>query len=206
VQFQTRARIRVSGHPRVFTLRTLLNNNLAISNLTSIIIELYLLFLSFLMLSNNKIFYESLVKLLIQNNYYYGLNIFMQIKEWTKFRVGFGSPAGWKLEIGTHVHTCETSGRVWVAPAGQNLHICPHPPGRGTRQISALQVKLISLSLVILYPLFYRLLVSGSSCIQSRQLVISLHLHFGPYFQYINFCMATLPMKVVANKNSPMLK
>jgi hypothetical protein len=62
-------------------LRTLLNNNSVISNLALIIIELYLQSLSFLTLSNNKTFYESLAKLFIQNNYYYILNIFTQTKE-----------------------------------------------------------------------------------------------------------------------------
>jgi hypothetical protein len=69
------------GSPTGFSLRALLNNNSVISSLALIIIELYLWSLSFLTLSNNKTFCESVAKLLIQNNYYYILNIFMQTKE-----------------------------------------------------------------------------------------------------------------------------
>jgi hypothetical protein len=59
-----------------FTQCTLLNNNLLINNYVAAIIELYVQILSIFTLSSNKIFRESLAKLLIQNDYYYIVMIF----------------------------------------------------------------------------------------------------------------------------------
>jgi hypothetical protein len=74
------------------------------------------------MLSNNKIFHESLDKLIIQNNYYCILTILGKIKNGPNFGSGVGHP--W-VESETHTHTRETSGQVQVHLWGQNLH--PHP-------------------------------------------------------------------------------
>jgi hypothetical protein len=47
------------------------------------------LLIAFFTLSSNKPFHESIAKLLVQNRYYSILLIFVQNKEWTKFRIGF---------------------------------------------------------------------------------------------------------------------
>jgi hypothetical protein len=59
------------GSPAGFTECTLLNNNLAVSNYVAAIVELYVQISSLFILWSNKSFYESLAKLLIQNNYYF---------------------------------------------------------------------------------------------------------------------------------------
>jgi hypothetical protein len=73
--------VGMQGHPQIFIQCTLLNNSLVIRNYVPTIIELYIWILSILLCINKK-FHESLAKLLIQNNYYWILIIFMQDKEW----------------------------------------------------------------------------------------------------------------------------
>jgi hypothetical protein len=78
------------------------------------------------MLSSNITFHKSLAKLLIQNNNYFYLNLFLcKIKNEPNFWSDAGHPR--RVEIETCTHTRETSGRARFASAGQNLHTNIHP-------------------------------------------------------------------------------
>jgi hypothetical protein len=73
-------------------------------------------------------FYESLAKLLIKNNYCCILIFFAKIKNKPDFESSVRHP---RVEMETRTHASETSGRVWVASKSQNLHLYPHPSGFG---------------------------------------------------------------------------